>query len=282
MPTFLQPTPPMSFSTANDLSTANDGYASAQAMLGLVSAVPFVELLPGSCGREGGGYLLIFGSWFVLRHAFVSCLQCYGNTRLSDGGLLALAGVQVQAAGMSSGNSSESQNVVVAARVRPLDATEAKIGARSVVRCQDNKTIIVDPTYLPNEKTFTFDYSFWSGEPLSDCEYTSQADVFNKIGRSMLMHAFEGFNVCIFSYGQTNAGKTYTMMGAEDDPGIIPRFCEELFLKVHGYAAHALPLTTAWGCLGFNRVMQGGTASRGVRNGIDSNCFAGCVTLCTR
>ena len=29
----------------------------------------------------------------------------------------------------------------------------------------------------------------------------------------MLDAAFEGYNACVFAYGQTGAGKTYTMMG---------------------------------------------------------------------
>lgn len=41
----------------------------------------------------------------------------------------------------------------------------------------------------------------------------------------MLQHAFEGYNVCIFAYGQTGAGKSYTMMGKQekDQQGIIPQ-----------------------------------------------------------
>jgi len=41
----------------------------------------------------------------------------------------------------------------------------------------------------------------------------------------MLLHAFEGYNVCIFAYGQTGSGKSYTMMGKQDvkdQQGIIP------------------------------------------------------------
>lgn len=43
----------------------------------------------------------------------------------------------------------------------------------------------------------------------------------------MLQHAFEGYNVCIFAYGQTGAGKSYTMMGKQekDQQGIIPQAC---------------------------------------------------------
>lgn len=41
----------------------------------------------------------------------------------------------------------------------------------------------------------------------------------------MLLHAFEGYNVCIFAYGQTGAGKSYTMMGKQEESqaGIIPQ-----------------------------------------------------------
>lgn len=48
--------------------------------------------------------------------------------------------------------------------------------------------------------------------------------VYRDIGEEMLLHAFEGYNVCIFAYGQTGAGKSYTMMGRQekDQQGIIP------------------------------------------------------------
>ena len=43
-----------------------------------------------------------------------------------------------------------------------------------------------------------------------------------------------GYNVCIFAYGQTGAGKSYTMMGKpeRDQEGIIPRICRSLFQRV--------------------------------------------------
>jgi len=41
----------------------------------------------------------------------------------------------------------------------------------------------------------------------------------------MLEHAFEGYNVCVFAYGQTGAGKSYTMMGRHEPGqlGLIPQ-----------------------------------------------------------
>ncbi len=41
-----------------------------------------------------------------------------------------------------------------------------------------------------------------------------------------IFHSTPGYNVCIFAYGQTGAGKSYTMMGKQDEAaneGIIPR-----------------------------------------------------------
>lgn len=51
--------------------------------------------------------------------------------------------------------------------------------------------------------------------------------MYNDIGKEMLEHAFEGYNVCIFAYGQTGAGKSYTMMGKQEEgqEGIIPMVC---------------------------------------------------------
>lgn len=49
--------------------------------------------------------------------------------------------------------------------------------------------------------------------------------VYRDIGEEMLLHAFEGYNVCVFAYGQTGAGKSYTMMGKADvraEQGLIP------------------------------------------------------------
>lgn len=58
--------------------------------------------------------------------------------------------------------------------------------------------------------------------------------VYADIGEEMLQHSFDGYNVCIFAYGQTGAGKSYTMMGRqeEDQEGIIPIICQDLFKRI--------------------------------------------------
>ena len=81
-------------------------------------------------------------------------------------------------------------------------------------------------------KSFSYDYSYWSHD-VTDGHFSSQEKVYDDIGHEMLEHAFEGYNVCIFAYGQTGAGKSYTMMGTKDDEGIIPRITRNLFTMIN-------------------------------------------------
>ncbi|KAJ3569784.1 hypothetical protein NPX13_g5961 [Xylaria arbuscula] len=81
------------------------------------------------------------------------------------------------------------------------------------------------------EKSFTFDSSFWSHNT-RDRHYAHQEDVYNSLGEDFLDHNFEGYHTCIFAYGQTGSGKSYTMMGTQEQPGLIPRTCEDLFQRI--------------------------------------------------
>lgn len=81
------------------------------------------------------------------------------------------------------------------------------------------------------KKSFTFDHSYWSHRK-DDKHYASQEQVYQDIGAEMLDHAVQGYNVCIFAYGQTGAGKSYTMMGTKEEEGIIPRMCNNLFKEL--------------------------------------------------
>ncbi|RVX75007.1 hypothetical protein B0A52_01284 [Exophiala mesophila] len=81
------------------------------------------------------------------------------------------------------------------------------------------------------DKTFTFDNSFWSHNT-DDEHYATQEDVYNSLGEEFLDHNFEGYHTCIFAYGQTGSGKSYTMMGKDEQAGLIPRTCEDLFQRI--------------------------------------------------
>uniref|UniRef100_A0A672ZA19 Kinesin family member 1C n=1 Tax=Sphaeramia orbicularis TaxID=375764 RepID=A0A672ZA19_9TELE len=126
-------------------------------------------------------------------------------------------------------------SVKVAVRVRPFNSREVGRSAKCVIQMQGNTTCISNPKQQNKDgaKNFTFDYSYWSHTTADDPSFASQKQVYKDIGEEMLLHAFEGYNVCIFAYGQTGAGKSYTMMGKQEpgQEGIIPQLCEDLFQR---------------------------------------------------
>ncbi|XP_001513785.1 kinesin-like protein KIF1A isoform X24 [Ornithorhynchus anatinus] len=127
-------------------------------------------------------------------------------------------------------------SVKVAVRVRPFNSREMSRDSKCIIQMTGSTTTIVNPKQ-PKEtpKSFSFDYSYWSHTTPEDINYASQKQVYQDIGEEMLQHAFEGYNVCIFAYGQTGAGKSYTMMGKQekDQQGIIPQLCEDLFSRIN-------------------------------------------------
>ncbi|RYP77138.1 hypothetical protein DL771_001428 [Monosporascus sp. 5C6A] len=136
-------------------------------------------------------------------------------------------------------------NVRVVVRVRAFLPREIKRGADCLIsmdpRTQRTTLHVPNDTDPANarsksrkvieEKSFTFDNSFWSHDR-DDPHYATQEDVYNSLGEEFLDHNFEGYHTCIFAYGQTGSGKSYTMMGTPDQPGLIPRTCEDLFQRI--------------------------------------------------
>ena len=91
----------------------------------------------------------------------------------------------------------------------------------SIVNQNGASTMLVDPN-TGDERPFTFDYSFWSHDgfriddnginvPTSP-KYADQNVVYEALGRQVLDNAWEGYNCCLFAYGQTGAGKSYSMV----------------------------------------------------------------------
>ncbi|XP_052751112.1 kinesin-like protein unc-104 isoform X11 [Galleria mellonella] len=136
-------------------------------------------------------------------------------------------------------------SVKVAVRVRPFNSREIARECKCIIEMSGNTTIIQNPKAPPgtkdSAKSFNFDFSYWSHNP-NDPEFSSQIMVYKDIGEEMLQHAFDGYNICIFAYGQTGAGKSYTMMGRGEDgqEGIIPQICKDLFRRIRQTTADDL------------------------------------------
>ncbi|XP_067295928.1 uncharacterized protein [Pseudorasbora parva] len=105
-------------------------------------------------------------------------------------------------------------------RIRPLTLAEQARRGQAIVACLDDYSVILETPRGPRE--FQFDKIF-----NTEC---TQEEVFME-SSGLIQCAIDGFNVCIFAYGHTGSGKTFTMVGDRDrrNPGIIPRTFTKIF-----------------------------------------------------
>lgn len=76
----------------------------------------------------------------------------------------------------------------------------------------------------------SFYYPFLSDHVFDTCK--TNYDVFDVIAKPIVNAAINGINGTIFAYGQTSSGKTYTMMGEKDCPGVIPLAVQYIFDQI--------------------------------------------------
>jgi len=105
-------------------------------------------------------------------------------------------------------NNTNRDNIKVAVRVRPLISRREfaleKNNRNATVKMNKNSVILSNR--YGRETTFTYDYAFWSFDKETKNEFASQETVFNALGKPLLDNVFQGYNVCLFAYGQTNSG----------------------------------------------------------------------------
>lgn len=108
--------------------------------------------------------------------------------------------------------------VMVSVRLRPGENS-----ASAWIPSVNTNTISLDPSLSQGKSpspSYTFD-AILTGTP--------NKPIFTTVAKSHVIAAVEGFNSVIFAYGQTASGKTYTLSGSEDEPGIIPRAMRQVF-----------------------------------------------------
>ena len=73
-------------------------------------------------------------------------------------------------------------------------------------------------------QAFVLDYSFDSSEPSDRTgKYADNLVLFQELGNLLIQSTLAGFNTCLFCHGAPQSGKTYTLIGQESDPGMLPR-----------------------------------------------------------
>jgi kinesin family member 1 len=155
----------------------------------------------------------------------------------------------------------EASGVQVAVRVRPFNKRERDRGAKLIVRMQGGTTFVKDPETDKERPPYQYDFAIWSHDQ-ENGEFKSQDDVrlsrfcarsavsvltlsdlvvpvlqvYGEIGVP-LYNAFweDDFNVCMFAYGQSGSGKSFSMTGEVNSltqRGVIPRICENILKAI--------------------------------------------------
>ncbi|GLV44652.1 Kinesin-like protein at 98A [Carabus blaptoides fortunei] len=120
-------------------------------------------------------------------------------------------------------------NLKVAVRIRPM--SERELASQSVSSVfVDNGVVSVTNVKVPTHhagdsrervRKFTFDYCFG--------EDSTQDEIFSMVEEEVANALSSRYHACVLAYGQSSTGKTYTMMGLQNEPGLTPRLCENIF-----------------------------------------------------
>uniref|UniRef100_A0A2I2ZXI3 Kinesin-like protein n=1 Tax=Gorilla gorilla gorilla TaxID=9595 RepID=A0A2I2ZXI3_GORGO len=130
-------------------------------------------------------------------------------------------------------------------RVKPTDDF-----AHEMIRYGDDKRSIdihlkkdIRRGVVNNQQT---DWSFKLDGVLHDA---SQDLVYETVAKDVVSQALDGYNGTIMCYGQTGAGKTYTMMGATENykhRGILPRALQQVFRMIEERPTHAITVRISY------------------------------------
>ncbi|XP_055534442.1 kinesin-like protein KIF18A [Wyeomyia smithii] len=137
-----------------------------------------------------------------------------------------------------------STNIRVAVRVRPFNKRELEQNQRNIIKVLDRTTLMFDPDEDEDEfffhgmkqthrditkrvkKKLSMEY-----DDVFDAEATNE-NIFQNCTKPLVQSVMNGYNCSVFVYGATGAGKTFTMLGAEDCPGITFLTMKDLFRQI--------------------------------------------------
>ena len=114
---------------------------------------------------------------------------------------------------------SSSDSISVAVRVRP-----AKHG-RDVDEWIVQDEVIYGARPDRQHNVFSFDHIL--------SQEKTNADVYEQVVQPIITSVMAGYHGTVLAYGQTASGKTHTMMGNDQEPGVIKRAIAQIFEEIH-------------------------------------------------
>ncbi|CAO2583346.1 Kinesin-like protein KIF22 [Lemmus lemmus] len=124
--------------------------------------------------------------------------------------------------------------VRVAVRLRPFMDEATKASEPSCVRGIDSCSLEV-ANWRKYQETLKYQFDAFYGEK------STQQDIYVGSVQPILRHLLEGQNASVLAYGPTGAGKTHTMLGSPEQPGVIPRALMDLLQLTREESAEGRP-----------------------------------------
>ena len=115
--------------------------------------------------------------------------------------------------------SSESENITVAVRLRPM--LDRELNSNYWPRWETYENSVNE---INGKRSFTFHKVYG--------QVSSTEDLYEEIGEQVVVECMQGYNGCLFCYGQTGSGKTFTMYGNQSSQGIVPLSVQSIFIYV--------------------------------------------------
>ncbi|XP_038611750.1 kinesin-like protein KIF9 [Tachyglossus aculeatus] len=141
--------------------------------------------------------------------------------------------------------SAKRRKVRVFVRVRPADDFPhhmLRFGA-------DNKTLDIHIEKDSRRGLINNQQTDWSFQADGVLHNASQDAVYEAVAKELVAQAMEGYNGTIMCYGQTGAGKTYTMTGISEqyqDRGILPRALRQVFKTSEGHPSLSISVSVSY------------------------------------
>lgn len=131
--------------------------------------------------------------------------------------------------------------ITVVVRVRPPNSNEKNGPPGQLVRVVDEKCLVFDPpgerqqkqSFISSSRDRSKDISF-GFDKIFD-EDATQEDVFDMVKNTVFKEEgglLDGYNCTVFAYGATGSGKTFSMAGTPENPGIMARSVEYIFQSI--------------------------------------------------
>uniref|UniRef100_A0A0D9V2P5 Kinesin-like protein n=1 Tax=Leersia perrieri TaxID=77586 RepID=A0A0D9V2P5_9ORYZ len=159
-------------------------------------------------------------------------LPAPATRKLSLGGGMA---ARMKAVGEVGGGNADAvgSRILVFVRLRPMSRKEKEAGSRSCVKIVNKKEVYLtefasETDYLRLKRLRGRHFCFDSSFP----DTTTQAEVYSTTTSDLVEGVLQGRNGTVFCYGATGAGKTYTMLGTMESPGVMVLAIKDLFAKV--------------------------------------------------